>query len=153
MKNHSNNLLQCGIFFSSWIEFEPPVFPGATYNWWYRVCHEFRLTKRDDYFRVDFYHFWIKHYFWRRLGQYWKLAWALNRTTIWNLSLPKSMKRSIQIIDDDCSAWKLLRPSDIWWAEPTTSTTTGLKKFYEKWTQSCSTLFPQTKLGHSNDFW
>jgi len=30
----------------------------------YRVCHEFRLTKRDDYFRVDYDHFWIEQYFW-----------------------------------------------------------------------------------------
>jgi len=35
-------------------------------------CHGFRLTKWDDYFWVDFDHFWIKQYFWRQLGQYWK---------------------------------------------------------------------------------
>jgi len=27
------------------------------------VCHGFRLTNRDDYFCVDFDHFWIKQYF------------------------------------------------------------------------------------------
>jgi len=32
---------------------------------WYKVCHGFRLTKRDDYFWVDFDHFWIEHYFLR----------------------------------------------------------------------------------------
>jgi len=41
-----------------------------------RVCHGFRLTKWDDYFWVDFDHFWIKQYFWRQLGQYWKLFQA-----------------------------------------------------------------------------
>jgi len=35
-----------------------------------KVCHGFRLTKRDDYFWVDFDHFWIERYFWRQLGQY-----------------------------------------------------------------------------------
>ncbi len=39
----------------------------------YRVCHGFRLTKRNDYFFVDFDPF----YFWRQLGQYWKLALKL----------------------------------------------------------------------------
>ena len=42
----------------------------------YRVCHRFWLTKRDDYFWVDFDHIRIEQYFWRQLGQYWKLAWA-----------------------------------------------------------------------------
>ena len=41
-----------------------------------KVCHGFRLTKRDDYFRVNFDHFWINHHFIRQLGQYWKSAWA-----------------------------------------------------------------------------
>jgi len=58
------------------------------------VCHGFRLTKRDDYFWVDSDHFWIDQYFWRQLGQYWKLARALKRTTIGKFSLPKSVKRS-----------------------------------------------------------
>jgi len=28
-----------------------------SYHDMYRVCHRFRLTKRDDYFWVNFYHF------------------------------------------------------------------------------------------------
>jgi len=42
----------------------------------YKVCHWFRLTKWDDYYWVNFDHFWIEQYFWRQLGQYWKLARA-----------------------------------------------------------------------------
>ena len=34
----------------------------------YRVCHRFRLTNRNDYFGVNFDHFWIKQYFWGSLG-------------------------------------------------------------------------------------
>ena len=31
-------------------------------------CHRFRLTKRHDYFWVDFDHFWSKyHFFWRQM--------------------------------------------------------------------------------------
>ena len=32
------------------------------------MCHGFRLTKRDDYFPVNFDHFWIKHHFWGSWG-------------------------------------------------------------------------------------
>ena len=28
----------------------------------YKVCHGFRLTTRDDYFQVNFDHFWSKHH-------------------------------------------------------------------------------------------
>jgi hypothetical protein len=42
----------------------------------YRVSHRFRLMKWDDYFWVDIDHFWIEQYFWRQLGQHWKLARA-----------------------------------------------------------------------------
>ena len=35
----------------------------------YRVCHGFRFTKRDDYFRVTFDHFWSKRHFLRQLEQ------------------------------------------------------------------------------------
>ncbi len=65
--------------------------------WCYRLCHGFRLTKRDDYFWVDFDHFWIKQYFWRQLGQYWNLTRALNWTTIGKFCLPKSAKRSVHL--------------------------------------------------------
>ena len=34
----------------------------------YRVCHGFRLTKRDDYFWVTFDHFWSKHHFFEAAG-------------------------------------------------------------------------------------
>jgi len=34
----------------------------------YRVCHEFKLTKRDDYFWVVFDHSWSKHHFWGNWG-------------------------------------------------------------------------------------
>jgi len=47
-------------------------YPVISWYFWglrsYRVCHGFRLTKRNDYFWVDFDHFWIEHYFWRQLG-------------------------------------------------------------------------------------
>ncbi len=33
---------------------------GSTF---YRVCHGSRLTKQDDYFWVDFDHFWIERHF------------------------------------------------------------------------------------------
>ncbi len=36
---------------------------------YHRVCLQFRLMNLDDYFWVDFDHFWIKQYFWRQLGQ------------------------------------------------------------------------------------
>ncbi len=42
----------------------------------YKVCHRFRLINQDDYFGIDFDHFWIKQYFWRQLEQFWKLALA-----------------------------------------------------------------------------
>ncbi len=29
----------------------------------YRMCHGFRLTNWDDYFKVTFDHFWIEHHF------------------------------------------------------------------------------------------
>ncbi len=32
-----------------------------------KVCHGFRFTKRDDYFWVNFDHFWIEQYFWRNI--------------------------------------------------------------------------------------
>jgi hypothetical protein len=34
----------------------------------YRVCNRFRLTKREDYFWVNFDHFWIVQCFWRQGG-------------------------------------------------------------------------------------
>jgi len=59
----------------------------------YRVCHQFGLTKRVAYFDL----FWTEHCFWRQLRQYWRLAWAVNRTTIGKFSLPKSVKRSVAL--------------------------------------------------------
>ena len=35
----------------------------------YRVCHGFRLTMPDDWFRVTCYQFWSKWYFLRQLGR------------------------------------------------------------------------------------
>ena len=35
----------------------------------YRVCPRFRLTKRDDYFWVNFDHCWSEYHFLRQLGQ------------------------------------------------------------------------------------
>ena len=54
-----------------------------------RVCHGFRLTKREDYFWVDFDHFWSKCNFLRQLGQYWKSARANELQISTKLSLPK----------------------------------------------------------------
>ena len=71
------------------------IFLWQTHTSHYRVCHRFRLMKQDDYFRVSFDHFWIKHHIIRQLGQYWKLAQAKNQTSICNFSLPKSVKRSV----------------------------------------------------------
>jgi hypothetical protein len=45
----------------------------------YRVCHRFRLTKRDDYFQVTFDHLWSKQNFLRLLAR--KLAQDQNQTT------------------------------------------------------------------------
>ncbi len=59
------------------------------------MFHRFRLTKQDDYFWVDFDHFWIEQYIWRQLRPYWKLAQAENRTTIGKFSLPKSVRHSL----------------------------------------------------------
>jgi hypothetical protein len=61
----------------------------------YRVCHGFKLTNRDNYFWVDFDRFYIEPRFLRLLGEYLKLARALNRTTIRKFSLPKPVKCSI----------------------------------------------------------
>jgi len=61
------------------------------------VTGGFSLVKRDVNFWVNFERFWIEQYFCRQLGQYWKLAWAQNWTTIGKFSLPKSTKH--------CSLW------------------------------------------------
>ena len=54
------------------------------------MCHGFRLTKQDDYFWVNFDHFWSKYYFLRQLGQKWKSAEAYEFQILTKLSLPKS---------------------------------------------------------------
>jgi len=41
-----------------------------------RVCHRLRLIKKDDYFLVNFNHFWIECPFLRHPWQKWKLAGA-----------------------------------------------------------------------------
>jgi len=80
--------------------------------------HGFRLKKRDDYFWVNFDHFWIEQYFCRKLGQYWKLTQAYKRTTIGKFSLPKFVKRSAQAcMDDDfqeCNLKALLDDEEVW---------------------------------------
>ena len=65
----------------------------------YSVCHAFRLTKQDDYFWVNFDHFWSEHHFLRQLGQLWKSAWAYKLQILAKLSLPKSLKPSV---DSSC---------------------------------------------------
>ena len=76
----------------------------------YRVCHGFRLTKRDDYFQVNFDHFWSEHHFLRQLGQYWKSAWAYKIWTVTKLSLPKSVKLTVysQTIENTIISYKVL---------------------------------------------
>ncbi len=49
------------------------------------VCHGLRLTRRVDYFKVNFDHFWIKNHFLRQLGHYKKLARAKNKSPITKL--------------------------------------------------------------------
>ena len=66
-----------------------------TSNTYDRVCHGFRFTTRDDYFRVNFDHFQIEHNFIRQLGQYWKSARAFKIQTATKLSLPKSVKLTV----------------------------------------------------------
>jgi hypothetical protein len=34
-----------------------PWWEFTFHHFYYRLCHEFRLTKRDDYFKVSFKHF------------------------------------------------------------------------------------------------
>ena len=52
------------------------------------MCHGFRLTKRDDYFWVNFDHFWIKQYFWRQLGLYWNMVEPTTTPPSGNLARP-----------------------------------------------------------------
>ena len=61
----------------------------------YSVCHGFRFTTQDDYFWVNFDHFWIQRHFIRQLGQYWKSAQAYEIRTATKLSLPKSVKLTV----------------------------------------------------------
>ena len=42
------------------------------------MCHAFRLTKRDDYFRVTLDHFWSEHYFYEGAGAVSKIGLSLN---------------------------------------------------------------------------
>ena len=53
----------------------------------YKVCHGFRFTTRNDYFRVNFDHFWIE--------QYWKSARAYELQTATKLSFPKFVKLTV----------------------------------------------------------
>jgi len=66
----------------------------------YRVCHRFRLTNRDDYFRVDFDHFWIECRFLEAAGVVENIGLSLKglkQATIGKFSLSKSVKRSALI--------------------------------------------------------
>jgi len=56
----------------------------------YRVCHGFRLKKRDDYFSVNFDHFMIEQNFWRQKGQYWRLAQPKTEPRLGNLACPNN---------------------------------------------------------------
>jgi len=58
------------------------------------VCLGFRLRKREDYFWVDFDHFFNRAVFLEAAGAVLKIGLSLNQTTIGKFSLPKSVKRS-----------------------------------------------------------
>jgi len=72
----------------------------------YIVFHRFRLTKQNDYFWVNFDHFWIEQYFWRQLGQYWN--WPEPKTNspsgnlacpnLWNALLLKCVPRIVALV-------------------------------------------------------
>ncbi len=74
----------------------------------YRVCHGFRLAKRDDYFWVNFHLFKIENHFYRQLWQVCNSAWASNRSNICKFSLPKSVKHSVYIFRRHASLKKSL---------------------------------------------
>jgi len=56
------SLLRCSDAFHKWIDAKAFESDRIS-NQFYRVRHIFRLTKRDDYFRVTFDHFWSKRHF------------------------------------------------------------------------------------------
>ncbi len=55
---------------------------------YYRVSHGFRLTKQDDYFWVDFDHFWSEHHFWGSWGSSENLLEPRIRPPLANLACP-----------------------------------------------------------------
>jgi len=61
----------------------------------YRVFQRFRLTLRDDYFWVNFDHFWCEFCFWGSWGSIKDRLEPKNQTTITKFSLSKSVKRSV----------------------------------------------------------
>jgi hypothetical protein len=62
----------------------------------YRECHGFILTNRDDYFWVDFDHFWIEKYFARQLwGSIENWLEPKTETPSEKLAWPKSLKCSV----------------------------------------------------------
>jgi len=105
-ENLTNLVLWCGLH-CVFILYNKPVrlLFGSTVSWkrllnfyylpCYRVCHGFRFTTRDDYFWVNFDHFWIERHFMRQLGQYWKSARAYEIQPATKLSLSKSVKLTV----------------------------------------------------------
>ena len=84
------------------------------------MCHGFRLRERDDYFWVDFDHFWSEHHFARQLGQYWKSAGAYELQIVTKLSLPKSLIRHpyLSVILWIIDVWQSFHISEVTLAGP-----------------------------------
>ncbi len=79
----------------------------------YRVCRKFRLTKRVDYFWVNFDHFWIKQYFWIS-GSVMKIDSSLKPNHLGKFSLPKSVKRSVRSVIIICVPGYWPCPTWLW---------------------------------------
>ena len=67
MKNYftSKQAMKCIANYNIWNPLKTALKRKRRYiewSWykWYRVCHGFKLTKQDNYFRVTFKHFWNK---------------------------------------------------------------------------------------------
>jgi len=85
-----------------------------------KMCHRFRLTKRDDYFQVTFCHFWNKCYFWDSWGLL-KLAQASSLTKICKFNQVKRVQiletRSIKFLWSTFAITNAL--SNIWLVDGT----------------------------------
>jgi len=60
---------------------------GTTHYLYYRVCHELRLTKQEDYFWDNFDHFWIEQYFLEAAGTVMKIGSSLKPNHHWEIEL------------------------------------------------------------------